>query len=65
VPISHSKGDFIIAAYLASRSRNQDTEEDLSSVYGSAGSDTEGEPEGRLVEIEEFSDVDADGQPLG
>jgi hypothetical protein len=66
VPISHSEGDSIIAAYLASRSQNQDTEEDLSSDYGSgsgSGSDTEGEPEGRLVEIEGFSDVDADGQP--
>lgn len=28
-----------------------------------SGSDTEGEPEGRLVEIEGYSDVDADGQP--
>ena len=64
VPISHSEGDSIIGAYLASRSR--DTEEDLSSDedYDSgSGSDTEGEPEGRLVEIEGFSDVDADGQP--
>jgi hypothetical protein len=31
----------------------KDTEEDLSSEYGSgSGSDTEGEPGGRLVEIE-------------
>jgi hypothetical protein len=67
VPISHSEGDSIIAAYLASRRYNQDTEEDLSASdddYGSgSGSDTEGEHEGRLVEIEGFSDVDADGQP--
>ena len=52
--ISHSEGDSIIAAYLVSRSKNQDTEEDLSSDYGSgsgSGSDTEGEHEGRLVEI--------------
>lgn len=61
----------IIASYLANRNQDTEASDDLSispsdedyGIGSASGSDTEGEPEGRLVEIEGFSDVDADGQP--
>ena len=78
-PDSDAPGRIIAAYFQPSRSGNGDTEEtseDLSASpsdeggdfgdrgsQSGSGSDTEGEPENRTVEIEGFSDLDADGQP--